>query len=304
MLVDDSINVLFIQQCTLVLYRTSHSRLVWPFESIQLTHGPFTHPPFRFGLGLGLSLVSRTDQGTGNALFASYVMRSNDVMFSFTAPYGSQPAPVPASETPMPWYDPDTAHAFLRKHGLGVRAVGVVVGDAREAFERAVAHGARPVQAPVELRDELGALVVSEIALYGDVVLRFLSGDYRGHYLPGFAQEREDVPRGVGLQRVDHAVGNVPDLAAQVDYLIGALGFHDFAEFTSEDVGTIDSGLNSVVLASNNEMVLLPINEPTFGTRRKSQIQTYLEQNGGPGLQHLALKTDDIFATLRAMRAR
>ena len=113
-------------------------------------------------------------------------------------------------------------------------------------------------------------------------------------------------------------------------------------------MGTVDSGLNSMVLASNNEMVLFPVNEPTFGTKRKSQIQvgrrrarcerggqrsicltplrrchphtmsacgparppptthpllqTYLEQNEGPGLQHLALKTNDIIATLRQMR--
>ncbi len=76
-------------------------------------------------------------------------------------------------------------------------------------------------------------------------------------------------------------------------------GFHEFAEFVAEDVGTVDSGLNSMVLASNNEAVLLPVNEPTFGTPRKSQIQTYLEQNEGPGLQHLALMTHDIFHTLR-----
>jgi 4-hydroxyphenylpyruvate dioxygenase len=69
-------------------------------------------------------------------------------------------------------------------------------------------------------------------------------------------------------------------------------------------VGTVDSGLNSTVLASNNEFVILPLNEPTFGTPRKSQIQTYLEQNEGPGLQHLALKTDDIFSTLRLMKER
>ncbi len=61
--------------------------------------------------------------------------------------------------------------------------------------------------------------------------------------------------------------------------MTGPKGFHDFAEFTAEDVGTVDSGLNSAVLASDNEMVLLPVNEPTFGTKRKSQIQTYLEQN-------------------------
>lgn len=79
---------------------------------------------------------------------------------------------------------------------------------------------------------------------------------------------------------------------------------HEFAEFTAEDVGTVDSGLNSMVLANNNEYVLLPVNEPTFGTRRKSQIQTYLDYNEGPGVQHLALKTDNIFATMRKMRSQ
>jgi hypothetical protein len=79
-------------------------------------------------------------------------------------------------------------------------------------------------------------------------------------------------------------------------------GFHEFAEFTADDIGTVDSGLNSMVLANNSEFVLLPINEPTFGTKRKSQIQTYLDHNAGPGVQHLALKTDNIFKTLRQMR--
>ena len=105
-----------------------------------------------------------------------------------------------------------------------------------------------------------------------------------------------------GIQRIDHVVGNVPDLLATVDYLTAATGFHEFAEFTAEDVGTVDSGLNSMVLASNTEAVLLPVNEPTTGGKRKSQILTYLEQHGGEGVQHIALKTDDVFATVHAMR--
>jgi 4-hydroxyphenylpyruvate dioxygenase len=80
-------------------------------------------------------------------------------------------------------------------------------------------------------------------------------------------------------------------------------GFHEFAEFVAEDVGTVDSGLNSVVLANKDEMVLLPLNEPTFGTKRKSQIQTYLEQNKGEGVQHMALFTPNIFQTLQKMKA-
>merc|ERR1719478_1901771 len=79
-------------------------------------------------------------------------------------------------------------------------------------------------------------------------------------------------------------------------------GFHEFAEFTAEDVGTIDSGLNSMVLANNLQNVLLPINEPPYGTRRRSQIETYLVANKGEGVQHMALFTDDIFETIRRMR--
>ena len=107
-----------------------------------------------------------------------------------------------------------------------------------------------------------------------------------------------------GLQCVDHAVSNVPNLFAAVDYLAGFTGFHEFSEFTAEDVGTVDSGLNSMVLANNNQRVLLPVNEPTFGTKRKSQIQTYLEMNCGAGIQHIALKTDDILKTMKEMRDR
>ena len=107
-----------------------------------------------------------------------------------------------------------------------------------------------------------------------------------------------------GIQRLDHAIGNVPKLAPAVSYLKSFTGFHEFAEFTAEDVGTSESGLNSVVLANNEEMVLLPLNEPVYGTKRKSQIQTYLEHNEGAGVQHLALVSEDIFRTLREMRQR
>ncbi|CAM9183841.1 unnamed protein product, partial [Choristocarpus tenellus] len=189
-----------------------------------------------------------------------------------------------------------------------------------------------------------GSITMSEVHAYGDVVLRFIAFDssmeegtegagemgkgvepYVGPFLPNFyavpiPEDSIGASTGglgvtsasgmvggrvnCGLQRLDHAVGNVWDLLERVDHIAQMTGMHKFAEFAAEDVGTVDSGLNSIVLASNNEMVLLPLNEPTFGTPRKSQIQTYLEQNNGPGLQHLALKTDDIFSTMRCMRER
>jgi 4-hydroxyphenylpyruvate dioxygenase len=148
-------------------------------------------------------------------------------------------------------------------------------------------------------------MLISEIRAYGDVVLRFLSrhNHYNGHFLPTYQDlPLPTHPHTYGLERLDHAVGNVYNLLESVNYMGKMTGFHEFAEFTAEDVGTLDSGLNSVVLANNEEEVLLPLNEPTYGTKRKSQIQTYLEYNNGPGLQHLALATNDIFTTLQKMR--
>lgn len=125
-------------------------------------------------------------------------------------------------------------------------------------------------------------------------------------FLPKFeaVEAASSFPLDYGIRRLDHAVGNVPELAQAVNYVKEFTGFHEFAEFTAEDVGTSESGLNSVVLANNEETVLFPMNEPVFGTKRKSQIQTYLEHNEGAGLQHLALVSEDIFRTLREMRKR
>lgn len=190
-------------------------------------------------------------------------------------------------------------------HGLAVRAIGIRVSDASEAFRISVENGAVPSLPPHTLVDRASgkSSVVSEIKMFGDVVIRWISGDFDGPILPNY-ENVVSPDLGFLITRLDHAVSNVPNLFEAVDYLTAATGLHEFSEFTAADVGTVDSGLNSMVLASNNEMVLLPINEPTFGTRRKSQIQTFLEQNNGAGLQHLALKTEDIFHTVREMRKR
>eukprot|EP00581_Thalassiosira_minuscula_P015351 CAMPEP_0183721792 /NCGR_PEP_ID=MMETSP0737-20130205/13949_1 /TAXON_ID=385413 /ORGANISM="Thalassiosira miniscula, Strain CCMP1093" /LENGTH=546 /DNA_ID=CAMNT_0025951849 /DNA_START=6 /DNA_END=1643 /DNA_ORIENTATION=- len=231
---------------------------------------------------------------------------------------------------PLPGYDIHAAHEFYAKHGLAVRAVGVEVKDAKSAYDAAVANGAEGVMVPkfVPNYNEDGKKKMgqechmAEVKLYGDVVLRFVSfkdGDENSSSsapsntsessssplpflpnlapYPSFSSKRKPY----GLTRIDHTVGNVPNLLETQSYIQTFTGYHPFAEFTPEDIGTVDSGLNSVVLACDSEAVLLPLNEPTEG-RRKSQIQTYLEQNEGPGLQHIAIKTNDIFETITKMR--
>ncbi|GLI70471.1 hypothetical protein VaNZ11_015381 [Volvox africanus] len=278
---------------------------VHKFHHIEFWCADATNTFKRFQHGLGMTLVAKSDQSTSNTLFASYVLQSNDLVFAFTAPYSRKCAAL-SDGTPLKHYRTDEAYDFINNHGLGVKAVGLVVEDARVAYEVSVANGGKGVLSPVELTDAATGTtqVIAEVLLYGDVVLRYVSGSFTGPFLAGYVSIPGSPAISYGLQRVDHAVGNSTDLIKTVEYIIGFTGFHEFAEFVAEDVGTVDSGLNSMVLACNNEAVLLPVNEPTFGTPRKSQIQTYLEQNEGPGLQHLALLTNDIFTTLREMRAR
>ncbi|CAG9460350.1 unnamed protein product [Pedinophyceae sp. YPF-701] len=295
--------------------RHNHNPRSDRFEILGFHHVEFwcsdaTNTHKRFNYGMGMDVIAKSDMSTGNHECASYVVRSGDVTFAFTAPYSlDAPRPDNNAGAPLPGYDAAFAHKFVSRHGLAARAIGLRVGDAKQAFEAAVAHGAIAVQEPTTLSAKAGwngSVQVAEIIIYGETVLRLVSGDCDGGaFLPGYEPVDNPVKTtDFQFERIDHCVGNVWELIPAAEYLANATGMHEFAEFTAEDVGTVDSGLNSMVLASNSEMVLLPINEPTSGTRRKSQIQTYLEQNSGPGLQHIALKTKDIFYTLREMQER
>ncbi|XP_027368124.1 4-hydroxyphenylpyruvate dioxygenase [Abrus precatorius] len=280
------------------------------FHHVEFWCTDATNAARRFSWGLGMPIVAKSDLSTGNLTHASYLLRSGDLSFLFSAPYSPS---ISASTAAIPTFDASACHSFSAKHGFAVRAVAVEVADAEIAFATSVAHGALPASPPVVLDNRVG---LAEVRLYGDAVLRYISYNNPSHtsdpnpglwFLPGFEpmEELSSFPSlDCGIRRLDHAVGNVPELVPVVNYLKGFTGFHEFAEFTAEDVGTSESGLNSLVLANNEEMVLFPLNEPVYGTKRKSQIETYLEHNEGPGVQHLALVSDDIFNTLREMRKR
>lgn len=252
----------------------------------------------RFAAALGCFEVAKSDMSTGNHTYASRVMVSGTCRFVFTAPYGARPAEsdMPSdgaaaeAALPSPHLTARDMLAFVETHGMSVYAVGLHVADAARAFSLAVAKGATAKAPP--RTSAAGDCTTAEVQLYpgSDCALRLISGTGIENgslaFLPGYTRvgpSDELPPTTFGIARVDHIVGNVPVMLAAHRYLQSITGFHEFAEFTAEDVGTVDSGLNSVVLASDNEAVLLPINEPTTGGKRKSQIQTYLDQHRGPG---------------------
>lgn len=274
------------------------------FHHVEFYSSDATNVSRRFTWGLGMHMVAKSDLSTGNKQYASYAVQAGEIVFTFTAPYNNR-SETELTGAPHPSFSSEHATKFIADHGMAVRAMGIRVADAADAYAKSTANGGIGVLPPATLVDKASgkSMVISEIQMFGDTVIRWVSGDYDGPMLPNY--ELVNTPDiNFGLERLDHAVSNVPNLFQAVDYLMNAVGFHEFSEFTAADVGTVDSGLNSMVLASNNEMVLLPVNEPTFGTRRKSQIQTFLEHNNGAGLQHLALKSTDIFQTVGEMRKR
>lgn len=278
------------------------------FDHLEFWCADATSLARRFCVALGVQLAARSDLVTGNELYSSYVMRANDITFVCTSSMGKRGQEVKGKGL-CTWEDFDQSliHRLVAKHGVFVRAVGITVADAKKAHDECVANGGKSITAPKKLAHaEKGTVIVSEVELYEDVVLRFVQRtghemQFSGKFLPGYMDEPDRAPINYGLLRIDHVVSNVPSLGALIPRIMRMTGFHEFAEFVADDVGTDESGLNSIVLSSNDEMVLMPFNEPTLG-KRKSQIQMFLDYNEGPGVQHIALKTDDIFATLRAMR--
>jgi 4-hydroxyphenylpyruvate dioxygenase len=203
--------------------------------------------------------------------------------------------------------DPDHPIAeHVRVHGDGVRDIALWVDDAEAAWTTTVDRGARSVRPPETLSDENGEVRLASIALYGDTIHTFVERrNYRGIFLPGFepVSGPDPLSRSAGLKHVDHMVGNVGwgEMDRWVNFYHDVMGFRMFKHFDDNDISTEYSALMSKVMANGNDRVKFPINEPAEG-KRKSQIEEYLEFYRGPGVQHIAMATDNILETVATMR--
>jgi 4-hydroxyphenylpyruvate dioxygenase len=185
----------------------------------------------------------------------------------------------------------------VKKHGDGVKVVALWVEDARSAYEETIKRGARSFQEPIVEKDEHGETVRAGIYTYGETVHMFVERkNYNGLFLPGFqAWESDYNPSPVGLKFIDHMVGNVG--WGEMDTWVKFLSFDD------KQIHTEYSALMSKVMSNGNGRIKFPINEPAEGKKR-SQIEEYLDFYEGPGVQHIAVATDDIISTVAQLRAR
>ncbi|MFT3884756.1 MAG: 4-hydroxyphenylpyruvate dioxygenase [Flavobacteriales bacterium] len=207
--------------------------------------------------------------------------------------------------TPLTKDHPINEH--LRLHGDGVKEIALWVDDARKAFEETTKRGAMPYFEPRVEKDEHGEVVKSGIKLYGDTVHVFVERkNYHGTFLPGYKPWKSAYnPPTAGLKYVDHMVANVGwnEMDPWVKFYEEVMGFANVLGFDDKDISTEYSALMSKVMSNGNGRIKFPINEPAEG-KKKSQVEEYLDFYNGPGVQHLAIATDDIVKTVRELMSR
>ncbi|MFD6419539.1 4-hydroxyphenylpyruvate dioxygenase [Streptomyces sp. NPDC060194] len=248
-----------------------------------------------YSTAFGMKLVAYAGPETGTRETASYVLTNGSARFVLTSVI-----------------KPATDHgrflaAHVAAHGDGVVDLAIEVPDARAAYAYAVAHGAKGLEEPYEVKDEHGVVVLAAIATYGETRHTLVERrDYEGVYLPGYvaADPIVEPPAKRTFQAIDHCVGNVElgRMNEWVAFYNQVMGFTNMKEFVGDDIATEYSALMSKVVADGTLKVKFPINEPAVA-KKKSQIDEYLEFYGGAGVQHIALATNDIVASVRAMRA-
>ena len=222
---------------------------------------------------------------------ASYVLKQDKIRLVLT--------------TPLNENSPINEH--LKKHGDGVKVVALWVEDATSAYNETMKRGARSFMEPTTEKDENGEVIRSGIYTYGETVHIFVERkNYNGIFLPGYKPWKSDYnPTAVGLKYIDHMVGNVGwnEMNKWVKFYEDVMGFVNFLSFDDKQIHTEYSALMSKVMSNGNGRIKFPINEPAEGKKR-SQIEEYLDFYGGPGVQHIAIATDDIIKTVSELKAR
>lgn len=194
--------------------------------------------------------------------------------------------------------EPNTfASQFAQAHGPCVSSTGFRVQDAELALKIAVERGAKAYDGNDHQR---GATPFPAIYGIGDSIVYFMDDkNVKKLYEETFQIQPQDyVPRGFGLDIVDHFTNNVPkgEMQKWGDFYTNIFNFREIRFF---DIKGKQTGLLSRAMRSPCGLFSVPINEPT---ESKSQIQEYLDEYKGSGIQHIAMTTKDIVNTLEPMR--
>lgn len=260
-------------------------------DYIELYVGNAKQAAHYYKTAFGFQSLAYAGLETGVKDRTSYVLVQDKIRLVLTSPLNSD--------------SPIGEH--IKKHGDGVKVIALWVEDARSAFEETTKRGAKPYMEPTVEKDEHGEVVRSGIYTYGETVHIFVERKiYKGAFMPGYKPLKSEYnPSTIGLKYVDHMVGNVGwnEMNTWVKWYEDVMGFVNFLSFDDKQITTEYSALMSKVMSNGNGRIKFPINEPAEG-KKKSQIEEYLDFYEGPGVQHIAVATDDIISTVKLMRER
>jgi 4-hydroxyphenylpyruvate dioxygenase len=262
------------------------------WDHIELWVGNAKQSAYFYENAFGFTRTAYAGPETGVRDRASYVLEQGDIRLVLTSPLREE-------------------HDIARhqcRHGDGVKDISLEVPDATEAYRQAVQRGARGIAEPHTVEDSYGSIELSAIATYGETIHTFVNREaYEGPYMPGYVSVSSNgqANKGVGLRTIDHVVGNVElgRMEHWVEFYERAFGMTEMIHFSDEDISTEYSALMSKVLTDGEGRIKFPINEPAEG-KRKSQIEEYLEYYGGPGVQHIAMASENIVETVDALKDR
>jgi 4-hydroxyphenylpyruvate dioxygenase len=264
-----------------------------PFQIVGIDHieflvGNAKQAAHYYQMLFGFEHVAYRGLETGEREKVSHVLRQNNICFVFSTPL--------MPDSPL--------NEHLSLHGDGIRDIAFRVNDSRTAWKHATSQGAVSIQEPETISDDHGRVVLSAIQSFGDTIHTFVERtNYRGLYMPGYVKARSLLKtRPTGLHLIDHVAASLPegDLEKVAEWYQKVLNFHRYWTVDDKDISTEYSSLRSVVVADSDERIKMPLNEPAAG-KRKSQIQEYLDYYHGPGVQHIALSSDNIVDTVRKL---
>lgn len=260
-------------------------------DYIELYVGNAKQSALFYQYAFGYELIAYAGPETGVRDRASYVLKQNKIRLVLTSAL-----------------QPDSEIAeHVKKHGDGVKVLALWVDDATHSFAETTSRGAVAVRTPQTLTDAFGEVKIASIQTYGDTVHTFVERkNYSGVFLPGYQPRKSNYQQqNIGLEYVDHCVGNV-ELGAMnkwVKFYEDVMGFKLLVTFDDKDISTEYSALMSKVVSNGNGYIKFPINEPAEG-KKKSQIDEYLDFYKGPGVQHIAIATNNIIHTVGELRKR
>lgn len=262
------------------------------YDFVEFYVGSARMTAYWYAKALGMNITAYCGPETGVRDRVSYLLTKNKLKLLVT------------SAVQPDCYD---IHGFINRHGDGVKRWAVEVDDVEAAFAHATQNGAVMVRRPERLEDDHGYVEEAAIRLYDDTEMLYVNRDnYKWLFRPKYCEPLLKINiacEDTGIMGIDHIVGNVRqnEMNLWADYFNKTMDFETFVDFGPGDIGTKYSALLSKVVRTKDSKIKNPINEPYEGIH-KSQIQEYIEQYYGSGVQHVAIWTHDLIKTIGALR--